>query len=127
MIPFLNNSENVLLREKKPFNLSAIDLFSPFLNNVIVDCDFFFIFGEFSGKLNTYLSDKSLGVELPDPNVAPVVELLELENMEKDGLFGLLLGLTLGLPKLALNFSSPVGFNLVLTPMPAGLESKLGE
>lgn len=99
----------------------------PFLNNVIVDCDFFFIFGEFSGKLNTYLSDKSLGVELPDPNVAPVVELLELENMEKDGLFGLLLGLTLGLPKLALNFSSPVGFNLVLTPMPAGLESKLGE
>ena len=79
--------------------------------------------------MNTYLSDKSLGVELPDPNVAPVVELLEPENMEKDdGLFGLLLlGLTLGLPKLALNFSRPFGLKLVETPRPAGAESKLGE
>ena len=78
--------------------------------------------------MNTYLSDKSLGVESPDPNVAPVVELLEPENMEKDdGLFGLLLGLTLGLPKLALNFSRPLGLKLVETPRPAGTESKLGE
>ena len=78
--------------------------------------------------MNTYLSDKSLGVELPDPNVAPVVELLEPENMEKDdGLLGLLLGLNLGLPKLALNFSRPFGLKLVETPRPAGTESKLGE
>ena len=77
--------------------------------------------------MNTYLSDKSLGVELPDPNVAPVVELLETENMEKDGLLGLLLGLTLGLPKLALNCSRPLGFKLVVTPRPEGAESKLGE
>ena len=74
------------------------------------------------------MSDKSLGVELPDPNVAPVVELLEPENMEKDdGLFGLLLGLNLGLPKLALNFSRPFGLKLVEIPRPAGAESKLGE
>ena len=79
--------------------------------------------------MNTNLSDKSLGVELPDPNVAPVVELLEPEKGEL-GLKGLLwlpLGLTLGLPKLALNFSRPFGLNLVVTPRPAGAESKLGE
>ena len=79
--------------------------------------------------MNTNLSDKSLGVELPDPNVAPVVELLEPEKGEL-GLKGLLrlpLGLTLGLPKLALNFSRPFGLNLVVTPRPAGAESKLGK
>ena len=39
--------------------------------------------------MNTNLFDKSLGVELPDPNVAPVVELLEPEKGEL-GLKGLL-------------------------------------
>ena len=80
--------------------------------------------------MNTNLSDKSLGVELPDPNVSPVVELvLEPEKGELGlkGLHRLPLGLTLGLSKLALNFSRPFGLNLVVTPRPAGAESKLDE
>ena len=78
--------------------------------------------------MNTNLSDKSLGVELPDPKVAPVVELLEPEKGELGlkGLLGLLLGLILGLPKLALNFSRPFGLKLLPTPrFGRGQDSKL--